>query len=88
MGYIRKWEAPDDKTVILTTYEPFYGFIQALNFWVLPYDIGYNASQSQPAYPIGTGPYQTQDYRPGVRIELVQNERMVAGTIADRNNYC
>lgn len=74
MGYIADWDIVDEKTILITTYEPFYGILMAMNFPILPYDVGYNSAGGEPIVPVGTGPYMVNDYRPGVRIELVQNE--------------
>ncbi len=74
MGYIKDWERIDDKTFIITTYEPFYGFLMGMDFPILPYDAGYTSGESQPAIPVGTGPFHVSDYRPGTRIQLDINE--------------
>ena len=74
MGYIKKWERIDDRTIEITTYEPFYGMLMAMDFPVLPYDAGYSSGEIQAQIPVGTGPYYVSDYRPGVRIELQVNE--------------
>lgn len=74
MGYIKDWVRIDDRTVQLTTYEPFYGVLMAMDFPILSYDAGYTNTEFQPNFPIGTGPYYVSDYRPGTRIELQVNE--------------
>ena len=75
MGYIKDWRRIDDRTIEIDTYEPFYGFLMAMDFPILPYDAGYSAyPESQASIPVGTGPYYAFDYRPGERIELQVNE--------------
>ncbi len=75
MGYIKDWERVDDRTFIITTYEPFYGMLMGMNFPILPYDAGYSAiAEEQAQIPVGTGPYYAEDYRPGTRIELLIND--------------
>ena len=74
MGYIKSWQRVDDRTLVIKTYEPFYGVLMAMNFPILPYDAGYTTGESQPSVPVGTGPFYVSDFRPGVRIELLANE--------------
>jgi len=74
MGYIKDWERIDDRTLEITTYEPFYGILMALDFPILPYDAGFTSGQSQASIPIGTGPFYVTDYRPGIRVELQVNQ--------------
>ena len=74
MGYIKKWSRIDDRTFEITTYEPFYGFLMAMDFPILPYEVGFTSGVGQAQMPVGTGPFYVTDYRPGVRIELEANE--------------
>ena len=70
IGYLKDWTRIDNKTFEITTYEPFYGFLMAMNFPILPYDAGYTSGETQAAIPVGTGPFAVTDYRPGTRIQL------------------
>lgn len=74
MGYIKNWVRIDDRTLEITTYEPFYGVLMSMDFPILPYDAGYTNGESQAPVPVGTGPYYVSDYRPGTRVELLVND--------------
>jgi len=74
MGYIRKWKEIDTKTVQITTYEPFYGALFAMDFFILPYDVGYTVDPAVgPNLPVGTGPYVLAVYSPTENITLETN---------------
>lgn len=72
LGYIRYWSIEDASTIKIYSYEPFYGTLNALDFPILPYDAGYGVD-SEPLYPIGTGPYQVAAWKPGTEVVLQLN---------------
>ena len=72
LGYIRYWSVIDDLTIKIYSYEPFYGTINALDFPILPRDVNYTIN-TEPIYPVGTGPYMVASWNPGVEVILEAN---------------
>ena len=72
LGYIRYWSVEDERTIKLYSFEPFYGTIQAFDFPILPREVGYSLD-TEPMFPIGTGPYMVTTWYPGDQIILESN---------------
>lgn len=76
MGYLKRWKEIDSKTVQITTYEPFYGALFAMDFFILPRDVGYTADPAiGPNIPVGTGPYMVSVFNQTENITLDANQQ-------------
>ncbi len=72
LGYIKYWSVENDYTIKIYSYEPFYGTIKALDFPILPRDLGYTLD-TEPLFPVGTGPYMVTSWAPGEKVVLELN---------------
>ncbi len=63
-AYVTSWKALDPLTVQITASRPYYGFLNAMTFPILP------ASEVANPLPSGTGPYQIAQYESGDRLWL------------------
>ncbi len=72
IGYMKDWDVIDQKTILIETYEPFYGILHAMDFPVLPSDVGYTELGGEPIVPVGTGPYRVTafDVEKGITLKL------------------
>ena len=72
LGYLRHWSVEDENTIKIYSFEPFYGSIQALDFPILPRDVGYGLDIDA-TFPVGTGPYMVTSWYPGEQVVLESN---------------
>lgn len=63
-AYVTSWKALDEMTVQITASRPYYGFLNAMTFPILP------AEEVGNPLPSGTGPYRIAQYEPGDRMWL------------------
>lgn len=65
---VTSWKAEDDRTIVIQTSRPYYGFLYAMTFPILQAQ-----SIAQPNPP-GTGPYRIEYYAPGEQLWLAGNQ--------------
>lgn len=66
---VEKIESPDDYTVVITLKENTVGFLTAVTAAIIPEN--YEDSNTK---PIGTGPFQFVEYKPGQSLIIEKNE--------------